>query len=126
MLTELATDGVLFLCRRVGESQFDALDLEMLTGYAAHAALVLQLARSRRDNEQLHLADDRRLIAEGLRAGVIQRVSRLGLDLQGLALRAADPALRAGLQAKVDETDEIIQALRTAVFAVRQEEPRQG
>lgn len=30
MLTDLSADGVLFLCRAIGEPQFDAVDLEML------------------------------------------------------------------------------------------------
>jgi GAF domain-containing protein len=119
MLTEVSANGVLFLCRGVGESQFDSVDLEMLSGYATHAALVLQLATSRHDNEQLRLADDRLQIAEELRTSVMQRISRLGLDLQALAARAADPAVRAGLQAKVTQADEIITALRAAVFALQ-------
>lgn len=121
MLTQLAADGVLFLCRRVGEPQFDAVDLEMLSSYATHAALVIQLADSRRDNEQMRIADDRLHIAEQLRAGVMHRVSRLGLDLQALAVRAADPGVRAGLQARVTDTDEIIVALRDAVFALQKQ-----
>jgi len=126
MLTELAADGVLFLCRGVGEPQFDAVDLEMLSSYAAHAALVLQLAASRHDNEQMRIADDRLHIAEELRVGVMHRVSRLGLDLQALAVRAADPAVRTGLQTRVADTDEIIIALRNAVFALqKQDQPEQ-
>lgn len=122
MLTELAADGVLFLCRGVGQAQFDAADLEMLSSYATHAALVLQLARSRRDNEQLRIADDRLHIAEELRVGVMQRVSRLGLDLQGLAVRAVDPAICAGLQSRITDTDGIITALRNAVFTLQAEQ----
>jgi GAF domain-containing protein len=120
MLTELGAGGALFLCRRGGQPPFDAVDLEMLTTYAAHAALVLQLAHSRHDNEQLRLADNRHHIAEGLHRDVVQRLSRLGLELQGLAARASDPQVRAGLQSRVDDTDQIIRALRRAIFALGQ------
>jgi hypothetical protein len=123
VLTEIAADGVLFLCRGVGEPQFDTVDLEMLSSYATQAALVLQLTRSRRDNEQLRIADDRLHIAEELRTGVMNRVSRLGLDLQRLAVRATDAAVRTGLQGNVSDTDEIIVALRDAVFALQQPGP---
>jgi GAF domain-containing protein len=121
MLTELAVDGLLFLCRRVGEPPFDAIDIEMIETYAAHAALVLQLSRSRRDNELLQRADDRQHIAESLHHDVVQRLSRLGMDLQALAARVRDPRARAGLQAGVTDTDDIIRAIRTAVFALRSE-----
>jgi signal transduction histidine kinase len=80
---------------------------------------VLQLSRSRLDNEQLSRVDDREHIAEGLHRDVVQRLSRLGVDLQGLAARARDPHTRAGLQASVDGTDEIIRVIRAAVFALR-------
>jgi nitrate/nitrite-specific signal transduction histidine kinase len=88
----------------------------MLDSYAAHAALVLQLAQSRRDNDQLRRLGDRQMVAEQLHNDVVQRLSRLGLDLQGLASRVTDARIRDGLQAKVDETDQIIRALRTAIF----------
>lgn len=118
MLTELAADGVLFLCRSPGDAPFDKLDIELLTAFANHSALVLQLARAREDNEQLRLVDDRRRIAEDIRDRVIQRLSRLGLDLHGVAARVSDPKVRAGLHDSVVETDEIIRALREAIFAL--------
>jgi GAF domain-containing protein len=120
MLTDLSADGVLFLCRAVGEPQFEAVDLEMLGNYAAHAALVLQLATSRRETEQLHIADDRLHIAEQLHTDVLHRVSRLAMDLQALAARVTNPLVREGLEAKVADTDQIIKALRNAVFALQQ------
>ncbi len=120
MLTELATDGVLFLSRRVGAADFDAVDLEMLVTYAAHAALVLQLARSRRDNEVLRMVGDREHIAEGLHHEVIQRLSRLGMELQGLAVRGPDPKLGSVLQSKVEEIDEIMRALRVVISSLRE------
>jgi GAF domain-containing protein len=119
LLADLAADGALSLCRRTGDPLFDSVDIEMIEAYAAHAALVQQLSHSRRDNEQLRRVDDREHIAEGLHRDVVQRLSRLGVDLQGLAARARDPQTRAGLQAGVDHTDEIIRAIRAAVFALR-------
>jgi GAF domain-containing protein len=123
MRTDLAVDGVLFVCHRPGEPPFDSVDLEMLASYASHAALVRQLAASRQVTEQVRMVEDRRLIAEELHAGVVQRLSRLGLDLQGLASRTADARTRESLQAKVDETDELIKALRQAIFGLGGPEP---
>lgn len=121
LLTELAADGVLFLCRRAGEEQFDALDLEMTQTYATHAALLFQLARSRRDNEQLRRADTLQHIADGLHHDVVRRLSRLGVDLQSLAGRVDDPHTRAALQTRVHDTDDIIRAIRAAVLSGRSE-----
>lgn len=119
MLTDLAADGVLSLCRRTGDPLFDAVDVEMVQTYAAHAALVLQLSRSRHDNEQLRRVDDREHIAESLHRDVVQRLSRLGVDLRALAVRAPDQGTRTGLQARVDDTDAIIRAIRATVVALR-------
>ncbi|HEU0237940.1 MAG TPA: GAF domain-containing protein [Micromonosporaceae bacterium] len=123
MLTELSADGVLFLCRAVGDPQFEAVDLEMLAAYAAHAALVLQLARSRRESEELRVADDRLHIAEQLRRDVLVRISRLSMDLAALAARTHDQALRDGLNARIADTDQVMKALRDAVFALQESAP---
>jgi hypothetical protein len=109
----------LFLCRAVGDAQFEAVDLEMLAAYAAHAALVLQLANSRRESAQLRIADDRLHIAEQLRGDVLVRISRLSMDLAALAARAGDPVLREGLYARIVDTDQLMKALRDAVFALQ-------
>lgn len=122
MLTELSADGVLFLCRGVGDPQFEVVDTDMLATYAGQAALVLQLANSRRESEQLRLADDRLQIAEQLHGDVLRRISRLGMDLQALAARSSDAAIRDALHAKVVDTDHIIKALRNAVFMLKQSE----
>jgi GAF domain-containing protein len=118
MRTELATNGVLFVSRAVGQTPFDRVDIEMLEAYASHAALVLQLAQTRWDREQLQRVDELRGVAEQLHGDVVQRLSRLGLDLQGLTARITDERVRAELQSKVDETDQIIRALRTAIFGL--------
>ena len=60
MRTDVDFNGVLFVCRRRDAAQFDPVDLEMVSTYAQHAALVLQLADARQDNELLRLAEDRR------------------------------------------------------------------
>ena len=118
LLTDVGAEGVLFVCRRTGEPQFDTVDTEMLATYAAHAALVLQLSGSRRDNEALRRADDRLHIAGDLQTGIITKLSRLGLDLQAAAGRVADPQVRDSLQERVADTDRIIHALRDAIFSL--------
>ena len=121
--SEVEFNGILFVCRRRDEAQFDAVDLEMLATYAKHAALVLQLAEARHDNEMLHLAEDRRQIGVDLQDRVINHLFGIGLDLQGAAARISDKAVRDLLQAKVDAIDAAIRAIREAVFSLSPDTP---
>lgn len=112
------TIGVLIVAHMPGHGHFDQADLEMIDSYARQAGLAGQLATVRRDNERLRMIDDRQQIAEDLRHGVIQRLFGLGLSLQALAPRAANADVCAALNDKVNEVDEIIRDVRSAVFAV--------
>jgi GAF domain-containing protein len=123
MLTDVSVDGVIFLCRPTGGGGFSAVELEMIEAYARHAALVHQLVHARRDNEFLRLVDDRRQIAEDLRQRVIQRVSMLAMQLLGLAGRVHDAGVRTALQERVNDTDEIIRELRSAIFDIGGPDP---
>ena len=64
------------------------------------------------------LADDRERIARDLHDTVIQRLFGAGLQLQG-AMAAADPRVRERLQTTVDDLDETIRELRSAIFALQ-------
>jgi two-component system, NarL family, sensor histidine kinase DevS len=122
MRTQVATDGVLFLARASPEPVFDPSDVELVGAYSDRAALLLQLADARRSNEEFRIADDRRQIAQDLQSGVFARLSRLGVDLQALAARSADPGSRVDLQKRVEAVDEIIHELRSAIFALHADE----
>ena len=110
--------GVLLASRRRGGSGFDALDREMFCAIAAHAGLAVELALVRRDNERLHLIEDRAEIAEDLRHRVIQRLFGLGLALQGAASRSTQPEVRGLIETQIDEVDAIIREIRAAVFSL--------
>jgi two-component system, NarL family, sensor histidine kinase DevS len=119
--TEVDFNGVLFVCRRRDEAPFDPVDLEMFATYARHAALVLQLAETREDNEQLRLTEDRRQIGLDLQDRVINHLFGIGLDLQGAAARISDATVRDLLHAKVDEIDAAIRAIRHTIFSLSPE-----
>jgi signal transduction histidine kinase len=110
--------GVLLASRAPGDGPFDALDREMICAAAAHAGLTLELAEMRRDNERLHLIEERAEIAEDLRHRVIQRLFGLGLALQGAAHRAGKPEIRTAIGDQVTEVDAIIREIRAAVFSL--------
>jgi len=78
------------------------------------------LARARAD---LALVDDRERIARDLHDTVIQRLFAVGLSLQGAASRAgADPALERMRQA-IDDIDDTIRDIRSAIFALHTRRP---
>lgn len=124
MRTDVEFNGILFACRRRDEAPFDPVDLETLTTYARHAALVLQLAAARQDNELLRIAEDRRQIGEDLQDRVINQLFGIGLDLQGAAARISDTTVRTILENKVDDIDASIRAIREAVFSLNPGNPK--
>jgi two-component system sensor histidine kinase DevS len=97
----------------------DPVDLELLDGIAAQMAVALHLAAARRDGERLRLLEDRQQIAEGLRRHVIGRLFQHGLDLQALAGRVTQPALRDRFQERIEEVDSIIREIRDTVLTLR-------
>jgi two-component system, NarL family, sensor histidine kinase DevS len=119
MVSDLAVTGALLVCRHPGEGPFDRVELEMLTAFGIQAALVLQLAEARQDNDRLRLVEERQHIGEDLQRRVIQRLFRLGLELQGVAGRTSDSRARETITAKVDEIDAVIREIRAAVFSLR-------
>jgi GAF domain-containing protein len=110
--------GVLTLCRAEGRGTFDSTELEMITTFAAQAALVLELAEARRENERIQLLDDRQRIAGDLHHTVIRDLFALGLSLQAISARTTNRELNAQLGDRVDELDRIIRDVRSAVFAL--------
>ena len=108
--------GVLLVVRSPGNGGFDPVDLEMIDTYATQAGLALRLAQARQDSERLRSVEDRQHIADDLHRRVIQRLFTLGLSLQGLAPRIANPAISATVDEKVREIDAIIHDIRAVVF----------
>ena len=79
-----------------------------------------ELARARAD---LAMVDDRERIARDLHDTVIQRLFAVGLSLQGAASRATgDPALERMNQA-IDDIDDTIREIRSAIFALHTRRP---
>jgi signal transduction histidine kinase len=97
---------------------FDTADLDMIAGFGVQAALAIEMAEVRRDNEQLHRLEDRRQIAEDLQQGVIRRLSALSMTLPGIAARVSSPEVRALISQRINEVDDIIRDFRTAVFGL--------
>lgn len=90
------TTGALFVARAQGGPHFDQDELSMLTLFAGQAALALQLAAQRTDQEEMHRIADRERIGAELRGRTIKEIFSITMTLNGLAT-----ALRADHQTAV-------------------------
>ena len=88
----------------------------MMAAFADQAALAWQLATSQRRMRELDVLTDRDRIARDLHDHVIQRLFAVGLALQGTIPRARPPEVQQRLSGCVDDLQEVIQEIRTAIF----------
>jgi signal transduction histidine kinase len=97
---------------------FEAVDAAMPASFAEHAALAIQVARARGDQQRLAVFEDRDRIGRDLHDLVIQRLFAVGLSLQGAVRRSADPELAGKLSQAVDDLDDTIKDIRRTIFAL--------
>ncbi|WP_307718207.1 GAF domain-containing sensor histidine kinase [Rhodococcus tukisamuensis] len=108
--------GVLVTLRRGGSPQFDAEQLSFMSAFADQAAVALQLANTQQRMRELDVLADRDRIARDLHDHVIQRLFAVGLSVQGTLQRARSPEVQRRLTDTVDDLQEIVQDIRTAIF----------
>ncbi|MDQ2638542.1 MAG: GAF domain-containing protein, partial [Actinomycetota bacterium] len=108
--------GVLVALRRPGAQPFNQDQLEMKAAFADQAALALQLATAQRQARELSILTDRDRIARDLHDHVIQRLFAVGLSLQGVIPRARVPEVKQRLSDAIDDLQQVIQEIRTAIF----------
>jgi len=111
-----AVPGVLVAVRAVGAQPFNNEQLDMMAAFADQAALAWQLASTQRQMRELSILTDRDRIARDLHDHVIQRLFAVGLALQGTIARARVPEVQQRLTDCVDDLQEVIQEIRTAIF----------
>jgi signal transduction histidine kinase len=118
--------GVFTIGRRHGAAPFAPAAVEVVASFAAQAGVALELADRRRDAEQLRVFEDRDRIARDLHDQVIQRLYAAGMSLQGTAPMASDPAVRNRMERVVDEMDQAIADIRTAIFSLHTRQQHAG
>jgi signal transduction histidine kinase len=100
---------------------FTEEQLDMMSGFADQAALALQLAKSRANAvstlRELDVLTDRDRIARDLHDHVIQRLFAIGLSLQG-ALPASADRTSQRISTALDDLQEVVQEIRTAIFGL--------
>lgn len=108
--------GVLVALRSADEQPFSDKQLDMMAAFADQAALAWRLATAQRQMREVEILTDRDRIARDLHDHVIQRLFAVGLTLQGAAPRACVPAVRESIYSSIDDLQEIIQEIRSAIF----------
>lgn len=111
--------GVLSAGRRPGSLPLSQAAAEMLTTFAAQAAIALQLAEHRRQAEQMAVFEDRDRIAKDLHDLVIQRLYATGMSLQGATSLITAPDVAERVSKAVDALDDTIREIRSAIFALQ-------
>lgn len=111
-----AVAGVLVAVRHPRGNQFDDEQLDMMAAFADQAALAWQLATAQYRMRELDVLTDRDRIARDLHDHVIQRLFAVGLALQGAVPRARVPEVQQRLSDSIDDLQQVIQEIRTAVF----------
>jgi two-component system, NarL family, sensor histidine kinase DevS len=111
-----AVAGVLVALRGAGGQPFNNEELDTMAAFADQAALAWQLASTQRHMRELSILTDRDRIARDLHDHVIQRLFAVGLSLQGAIPRARVPEVQQRLTECVDDLQEVIQEIRTAIF----------
>jgi signal transduction histidine kinase len=120
--------GAVVVTRRSGRPPFSPADVEMAEQLANHAAVALELADRRADEERVAVLEDRHRIARDLHDHVIQRIFATGLTLDSVAERS-DESLAGGpdgqsvreiLGRAVEDLDETIRQIRASIFELQE------
>nr|WP_237693388.1 GAF domain-containing protein [Streptomyces sp. SID2888] len=118
--------GVVLLVRATGRPTFSEEETEPLQGFAAQAAVAMELAERRKDAEQIAVLEDRDRIARDLHDLAIQRLFATGMTLQS-AGRFIDHAEASGRVLRaVDDLDETIKIIRSTIFGLRAQDGAAG
>ena len=110
--------GCLMVTRLGGRRGFTDNDLQMATIFANHAAVALELADARSDQQRVALLEDRP-DRRDLEDPGHPHLFAAGLTVQSLQDPAAGPATAAKLAQVVNDLDDTIRQIRTSIFDLR-------
>ncbi|WP_072802741.1 GAF domain-containing sensor histidine kinase [Rhodococcoides yunnanense] len=114
--------GVLVVLRRDAADAFTDMQLDLVATFGDQAALTVQIANSSRRLREFDVLADRDRIARELHDHVIQRIFAAGLSLQGTAQRTTSTDVRNRLASTIDELQETVQDIRSAIFDLQSED----
>jgi signal transduction histidine kinase len=108
--------GNLYFTEKIGGDPFTDIDEELATGLAAAAAIAIQNARLHNQMQELSIVADRERLGRELHDSVIQRMFATGLSMQATLRLSHEPEVQMRLSRHVDELDEVIREVRSAIF----------
>ncbi|WP_424639755.1 GAF domain-containing protein [Embleya sp. AB8] len=111
--------GVLQIANRVDRPQLSDAVVRMVTGFADHAALALEIAERRADAELLTVFQDRDRIARDLHDLAIQRLFATGMTLQSATRFIEHPEALERVESAVDALDDTIKVIRSTIFSLK-------
>lgn len=117
--------ATLVIRRAPGSAPFTADDLQMAASYVGHAAVGLELADARADQQRVALLEERDRIARDLHDHVIQGLFGIGLTVESLR-DGGDEAGDARLAEVVERIDDTIRQIRTTIFRLQEHGPPSG
>ncbi|WEO99701.1 GAF domain-containing sensor histidine kinase [Streptomyces sp. FXJ1.172] len=118
--------GVVLLAREAGRPVYSGKETETLLGFAAQAAIAMELAERRRDAQRIAVLQDRDRIARDLHDLAIQRLFATGMTLQSAGRFIEHPEAAERVQRAVDDLDETIKIIRSTIFGLRTRENAVG
>lgn len=108
--------GNLYLTDKQDGEVFTDIDEELVSSLAAAAAIAIENARLHERSRELSMFADRERIGRDLHDTVVQRLFATGLALHGTAQMAKDPAVAARIHQHIDDVDNTIREIRSAIF----------
>jgi signal transduction histidine kinase len=108
----------LYLCDKKKGGEFTEEDQELASALALAAGLAIDKAGLHTRLRELTLNEERERIARNLHDTVIQRLFAVGLSLQGAIRLVGRSEARDRIQRSVEDLDETIRQIRSAIFAV--------
>ena len=120
LVGEAGVRGAVVVTRRRGRPPFSPADVEMAEQLATHAAVALELADGRADEERVAVLEDRHRIARDLHDHVIQRIFATGLTLESVGERTENLPVREVLGRAVEDLDETIRQIRASIFELQE------
>jgi signal transduction histidine kinase len=123
LIGEWGPRGVIVVGRVEARPRFTEAELTLAGGFAAQAALALELADARADQQRLTVLEDRNRIARDLHDHVIQRLYASGLTLQSALATPGDEQLHGLLARTVADLGDTIRQIRTSIFELTDQDP---
>ncbi|TQN41053.1 histidine kinase/DNA gyrase B/HSP90-like ATPase [Blastococcus colisei] len=114
--------ALLVAMRSTGRGPFSPEELDLLSDFAAHTAVALELARSQQRARRLQVQADRERIARDLHDHVVQRIfaTALSLDRLGRSLESERSDVAAALSQRVEDLHGTIARIRSSIFELHE------